>query len=206
MQGQTKANLAITSAKLFVVWGAFGAMLAKVILEDGFGADADIAARGIQAGALLAALLSIGCYAIILRWRRLALVNYEATGLGVSPEEHQVFFHTRATWFVWGATGLFLAVAVLVGMARGREAQASNEKAMAASAKEITFPPCKAVGMIAYQMASKRDQSVSKEEMQRRYQPNEIMDRKVWGRMVDMVYDHPEKAPEAIERAFASQC
>ncbi|CAJ0781816.1 hypothetical protein LMG7141_01197 [Ralstonia condita] len=39
VQGQTKSNIAITCVKLVVVWGLFGALLTKIVLEEGFGTD-----------------------------------------------------------------------------------------------------------------------------------------------------------------------
>ncbi|MGO4575021.1 hypothetical protein AB4Z48_03115 [Cupriavidus sp. 2TAF22] len=206
MQGQTTARIAITCAKLLVVWGVFGAILGKVVLEDGFDASAGFTARGIQAGALLAALLSVGCYAMILRWRRLATNSRNTPDMKCSIQEHQELFHARATWFVWGAIALFLAVGAILGTGSMRDSKAPSQKTMGASTNEITFPPCKAAGMIADQMTVKRDQGVTKEEMRSRYQPNEIMDRKAWGLMVDMVYGHPELNPGAIERVFTSKC
>ncbi|CAJ0769851.1 hypothetical protein [Ralstonia chuxiongensis] len=199
VQGQTKSNIAITCLKLVVVWGLFGALLAKILLEEGFGTDSDVAARGVQAGALIAALLSLGCYALILDWRRSAVAGNQDADAG------QNIFYARAMWFVWGALGLLLAVSLVVGIAKAREPKLHDGTAIAASANS-GLPPCKAAGMFASAMALKRDQGMPKEEMQHRYGPNEILDRQTWKRMVDMVYDHPEKSPEAIERAFASHC
>lgn len=206
MQGQTMTTIAVTSVKLLVVWGVLGAIFAKVMLEDGFGADADVTARGVQAGGVLAALLSVGCYAMILRWRRLAMEGISASITGGSTEERQDFFHTRATWVVWGVIALFLIVGAFLGTAKMRENEASKPMSIGASANEITFPPCKAAGMTASAMAIKRDQGMSREEMKSRYQPNEILDSKAWGMMVDMVYGHPELNPDAIERSFTSRC
>lgn len=206
MQGQTRAGIAIISVKLLVVWGIFGAMLAKVVLEDGFDASAGVTARGVQAGALLAALLSVGCYAMILRWRRLTMDSSLTPDTEGSAQAHQDFFHARATWFVWGGIALLLAVGAALGTANMRDSKAPSQKTLGASADEITLPPCKTAGMIAAAMTTKRDQGMTKEEMQGRYEPNEIMDKKVWGMMVDMIYGHPELSPEAIERAFTSHC
>lgn len=199
VQGQTKSNIAITCLKLVVVWGPFGALLTKIVLEEGFGTDSDVAARGVQAGALIAALLSLGCYALILDWRRSALVGNQDADAG------QNFFHARAMWFVWGAVGVLLAVSLVVGIAKARESKLPDSTAIAASTGS-GLPPCKAAGMFAIAMALKRDQGVPKKEMLSRYQANEIMDQQTWKRMVDMVYDHPERSPGSIERAFTSQC
>lgn len=154
---------------------------------------------------MIAALLSIGCYAMILAWRRAAVGNGQSTDSG-SLEQN--FFHARATWFVRAAIGLLVAVGVLVGIARTGQSKLADGKVAAASASgsEATFPPCKAAGMFANAAASKRDQGMPREEMLRRYQPNEIMNRRAWGQLVNMVYDHPELSPEAIERAFTSHC
>ena len=108
-------------------------------------------------------------------------------------------------WFVWGAVGVLLAVSLVVGIAKARESKVPDSTAIAASAGS-GLPPCKAAGMFASAMALKRDQGVPKKEMLSRYQANEIMDQQTWKRMVDMVYDHPERSPEAIERAFTSHC
>ncbi|MBY4721435.1 hypothetical protein [Ralstonia mannitolilytica] len=185
--------------KLVFVWGLFGALLTKIILEEGFGTDSDVATRGVQAGALIAALLSLGCYALILDWRRSAVAGNQYADAG------QNFFDVRAMWFVWGALGLLLAVSLVVGIAKARESKLHDGTGIAASA-DSGLPPCKAAGMFASAMALKRDQGVPKEEMLSRYQSNEVMDRHTWGQMVDMVYDHPERSPEAIERAFTSHC
>ncbi|MGN8084857.1 hypothetical protein ACTJK6_02310 [Ralstonia sp. 22086] len=199
VQGQTKSNTAITCLKLVVVWGLFGALLTKIVLEEGFGTDSYVAARGVQAGALIATLLSLGCYALILDWRRSAVAGNQDADAG------QNFFHARAMWFVWGAVGVLLAVSLVVGIAKARESKLPDSTAIAASAGS-GLPPCKAAGMFASAMALKRDQGVPKKEMLSRYQANEIMDQQTWKRMVDMVYDHPERSPEAIKRAFTSHC
>ena len=206
MQGQTKAGVAITSVKVLVVWGIFGAILAKIVLEDGFGIATDVTTPGVQLGALLVALLSVGCYALILRWRRFASFNGEALGSGISPRDQQKFFHARATWIVWVAIAFFLAVGAIVGTAKMSASEIVTQKALGALASEAMFPPCKAAGITASAMAIKRDQGMTKEDMQNLYQPNDILDTKAWGVMVDMVYGHPELNPDAIERAFTSHC
>lgn len=204
MRDQTKSKIAFTCLKLVVVWGFFGILLTEIVMEYGFGIRADVSDRRIQAGALLAALLSLACYAVILGWRRAVVVNHQDVGLGVSEQD---FFRARAGWFVWGAIALTVTVSVLIGIDKAKESKLLDEKAAASAApNEVTFAPCKAAGMIGYQMASKRDQGVPKEEMLKRYQPNDVMDLRAWGLMVDMVYGHPERNPDAIERAFTSHC
>ena len=148
----------------------------------------------------------VGCNVMLVRRRRMAVRNSEAPGSDVLAKEHQDFFRARPAWLVWVAIALLLAMGIPLGVARLTQAQATNQTTVAASADQATLAPCKAAGMFAYQMAIKRDQGVSKEEMLSRYQPNEIMDKQVWSRMLDMVYSHPEKSPEAIERAFTSHC
>jgi len=125
-------------------------------------------------------------------------------------------FGTRSSWFVWGTVALWIAFSAFmlwakyltitnktdsltsaVGVQRGNSQKAGNDPIISR---------CQAGGMAINRMAFQRDNGIPREEMRRRYRENEILDEKLWNMMVDMVYDHPESTPEAVEKSIISHC